>query len=192
MTNAELLDAIKSVLIPSTVDGADKREVDPGSIVMIGRRLTTALLDMPGWRGEEVAAALREMTDMCYRGRVMAGTPGEHGDWYPSLTYEDRAEVASFLHQLSTLTAERDNYRESVRNLTDVSLALTTERNMLTAALATAREALELLHSCQNGCPLHKYEADWNRAMQMAEAIIFSAATDALPGEGQDNQETRP
>lgn len=39
-------------------------------------------------------------------------------------------------------------------------------------AIALAGEALELLMSNQNGCPLPKYEKDWNRAMQLGEAAL--------------------
>ena len=34
------------------------------------------------------------------------------------------------------------------------------------------REALQLLYDCQNGCPLPKYEADWNLAMQLAQQAL--------------------
>lgn len=33
-------------------------------------------------------------------------------------------------------------------------------------------EALQLLMDNQNGCPLPKYEADWNRAMQLGAAAL--------------------
>lgn len=36
----------------------------------------------------------------------------------------------------------------------------------------TLREALQLLYDCQNGCPLPKYETDWNRAMQLSERAL--------------------
>jgi hypothetical protein len=44
------------------------------------------------------------------------------------------------------------------------------------------REALELLVDVQNGPPLAKYEADWNRAMKMAGEAL---AEKAGPGEGE-------
>ena len=38
--------------------------------------------------------------------------------------------------------------------------------------IARLREALQLLHDHQNGCPLPKYEKDWNRAMELTEQIL--------------------
>ena len=43
----------------------------------------------------------------------------------------------------------------------------------------TLREALQLLYDCQNGCPLPKYEADWNRAMKLAEQALKEKVTGA-------------
>lgn len=37
---------------------------------------------------------------------------------------------------------------------------------------ARLREALQLLHDNQNGCPLPSYEQDWNRAMELTEQIL--------------------
>lgn len=41
------------------------------------------------------------------------------------------------------------------------------------------REALQLLYDCQNGCPLPKYEADWTRAMELAEHALKEEVTGA-------------
>jgi len=37
--------------------------------------------------------------------------------------------------------------------------------------IARLREALQLLYSVQNGCPLPSYEKDWNRAMELAQRV---------------------
>ena len=37
---------------------------------------------------------------------------------------------------------------------------------------ARLREALQLLHDNQNGCPLPSYEQDWNRAMVLTQAAL--------------------
>lgn len=34
------------------------------------------------------------------------------------------------------------------------------------------REALQLLYDVQNGCPLPKYQADWDRAMELTEKLL--------------------
>ena len=36
------------------------------------------------------------------------------------------------------------------------------------------REALQLLYDNQNGCPLPKYQEDWERAMSMAAELLKS------------------
>lgn len=38
--------------------------------------------------------------------------------------------------------------------------------------IGNLREALQLLYSVQNGCPLPKYEKDWNRAMELTQAAL--------------------
>ena len=43
----------------------------------------------------------------------------------------------------------------------------------------TMREALQLLYDTQNGCPLPKYEADWNRAMELAARALREKVTGA-------------
>lgn len=40
---------------------------------------------------------------------------------------------------------------------------------------AALREALELLYSVQNGCPLPKYQADWDRAMQLTQQALAAS-----------------
>lgn len=45
----------------------------------------------------------------------------------------------------------------------------------LIAAAPDLLEALSWLVDLQNGCPLPKYEADWNRTMAMARAAIAKA-----------------
>lgn len=37
---------------------------------------------------------------------------------------------------------------------------------------AALREALQALHDVQNGCPLSKYQSDWDKAMEMAERLL--------------------
>lgn len=37
---------------------------------------------------------------------------------------------------------------------------------------AALREALQLLYDCQNGCPLPKYQADWDRAMALSQQVL--------------------
>lgn len=53
------------------------------------------------------------------------------------------------------------------------------------AEIERLKEALQLLYDNQNGCPLPKYEADWNRAMQLAEAVLYPPATDAIEKGGE-------
>ena len=38
--------------------------------------------------------------------------------------------------------------------------------------VARLLEALQLLYDCQNGCPLPKYQADWDKAMQLAQQVL--------------------
>lgn len=38
--------------------------------------------------------------------------------------------------------------------------------------IATLREALQLLYDVQNGCPLPKYQADWDKAMEMTDRLL--------------------
>lgn len=49
----------------------------------------------------------------------------------------------------------------------------------LEAENKTMREALQLLYDTQNGCPLPKYEADWNRAMELAARALREKVTGA-------------
>lgn len=45
-------------------------------------------------------------------------------------------------------------------------------RVRLVESLAEALEALRLLHDFQNGCPLEKYESQWNKAMRLAVKVL--------------------
>lgn len=38
--------------------------------------------------------------------------------------------------------------------------------------IATLREALQLLYDVQNGCPLPKYQKDWDRAMELTQQAL--------------------
>jgi hypothetical protein len=50
--------------------------------------------------------------------------------------------------------------------------ALITAYENVSADLKEALNALRLLHDNQNGCPLEKYEKDWNEAMALTERIL--------------------
>lgn len=49
----------------------------------------------------------------------------------------------------------------------------------LISATPDLLEALEMLRDFQNGCPLPKYEKEWNRAMELANAAIKKAKGEA-------------
>lgn len=38
--------------------------------------------------------------------------------------------------------------------------------------IARLREALQLLYDVQNGCPLPKYQDDWDRAIELTEQAL--------------------
>lgn len=38
--------------------------------------------------------------------------------------------------------------------------------------IATLREALQSLYDVQNGCPLPKYQKDWDRAMELTQQAL--------------------
>jgi hypothetical protein len=40
------------------------------------------------------------------------------------------------------------------------------------AKVADIMDTLQLLHSVQNGCPLPKYENDWNLAMEQVATLL--------------------
>lgn len=45
----------------------------------------------------------------------------------------------------------------------------------LLAVIELQRDALQKLYDTQNGCPLHKYEDDWNEAMRLtSEALAIT------------------
>ena len=108
------------------------------------------------------------------------------------VTLRDRREagfvetIAQLTAQLATLTAERDELNNVLRQagwgqgeidsaaytfdkMAKANTALVVERDRL-------REALEKLHAVQNGCPLPSYERDYAEAMALTDA--------ALRGEG--------
>lgn len=99
----------------------------------------------------------------------------------------DRAEL---LAHIDRLTAERDAAKFCVSRAEGEANA---EREAKKAAVKRAdaaeaeikrlREALELLHSVQNGSPLYKYEADWNKAMEMTAALLWPEPTNTTPPE---------
>ena len=47
----------------------------------------------------------------------------------------------------------------------------------LQGKLKDIREVLRDLFDCQNGCPLFKYEKQWNAAMERASAILQESKT---------------
>lgn len=54
--------------------------------------------------------------------------------------------------------------------------AVTKERDELKQQVQAAQEALQLLIDHQNGCPLPKYEKEWNRAMELARQALHTIA----------------
>lgn len=57
---------------------------------------------------------------------------------------------------------------------------------------ARLRACLELLHSVQNGCPLHKYEKDWNEAMAEAEKLLRLGSLSSVDKVAKTDQTPAP
>lgn len=79
----------------------------------------------------------------------------------------------------STLISLADTYENSgyhcdlVAESVNALPALLDEVVRLRTENAELKDVLELLHSVQNGCPLYKYEKDWNEAMTRTEKLLF-------------------
>lgn len=67
--------------------------------------------------------------------------------------------------EIERLRAVNSEWRREFRDAVDSYSSLEKEN-------AALQEALQLLYDCQNGCPLPKYEAEWNRAMALTRSII--------------------
>lgn len=67
--------------------------------------------------------------------------------------------------ELGRLRAVNNDWQREFRGAVDSYNSLEQETEAL-------REALQLLYDCQNGCPLPKYEVDWNRAMELSERAL--------------------
>lgn len=117
----------------------------------------------------------------------------------------DTQEIAQLKAELEQVKAARHNYAKqfTVKEFADkeyiegycsdfaadYALALY-EKGELQKELEQAtqrekrlREALQLLHDNQNGCPLPKYETDWNRAMELSKQAL-TETKEPLPGHG--------
>lgn len=75
--------------------------------------------------------------------------------------------------QIEQQAKEIESHKTEIARLKNELSHWTFERfNQLGAENKTLREALQLLYDTQNGCPLPKYEADWTRAMELAEQVL--------------------
>lgn len=84
------------------------------------------------------------------------------------------------IEQIEQQAKEIESHKTEIARLKNELSHRTFERfNQLGAENKTLREALQLLYDCQNGCPLPKYEADWNRAMKLAEQVLKEEVTGA-------------
>ena len=57
---------------------------------------------------------------------------------------------------------------------------------------AALREALQALYDVQNGCPLPKYQADWDKAMEMTDRLLRRINMDVWPDGGIGRMHTHP
>lgn len=77
------------------------------------------------------------------------------------------------IEQIEQQAREIESHKTEIARLKNELSHWTFERfNQLGAENKTLREALQLLHDTQNGCPLPKYETDWNRAMELVEQAL--------------------
>lgn len=100
--------------------------------------------------------------------QIVSNGTGEPGNWHGAQPV--KKEIARLKAVISALNKD---------GLTDAVMNAVIERDQLKAELAQAtqreqrlREALQLLHDHQNGCPLPKYEKDWNRAMELTKQAL--------------------
>ncbi len=70
---------------------------------------------------------------------------------------------------LATHDAEQRQRIEDMQDRIDRQANTITEYQAAEGAL---REALQALYDVQNGCPLPKYQADWDEAMVMTERLL--------------------
>ena len=74
------------------------------------------------------------------------------------------------LSQITTAKTGSENYLEILLEKRDKDHAKTIAQ--LQADNAKLRNALQLLQDNQNGCPLPKYEIDWNEAMRLSYELL--------------------
>ena len=80
-------------------------------------------------------------------------------------TRELSKQIEQQAKEIERLQAANNDWQREFRDAVD-------SYNSLEQENTTLREALQLLYDCQNGCPLPKYEADWNRAMRLSERAL--------------------
>lgn len=93
-----------------------------------------------------------------------------HGPWYQPMRFSP--EDGHDLPMGAICAGERGIIVACVQDMTPREW---TANGRLIAAAPDLLEALEALYSVQNGCPLPKYEKDWNEAMEATKAAISKA-----------------
>lgn len=106
---------------------------------------------------EYLASTIRKWEQICMEQRQRIEELEKKTCW---LT--ERDEVAKWYETLVSRakigTAQTPSLRAYIEQLEQQNAAL--------------REALQALYDCQNGCPLPKYQVDWDRAMELTRQAL--------------------
>ena len=81
-------------------------------------------------------------------------------------------KIEGIQRQLELLKADDAERCTLVRDMEDEELRKDAVIEQQAQQIATLREALQLLYDVQNGCPLPKYQADWDKAMELTQQAL--------------------
>ena len=93
-------------------------------------------------------------------------------DRYREQVDEQAADIIGHIDEKHKLNKQTEQQAKEIGELRQACALRHQEIERRTMQVGTLREALQLLYDCQNGCPLPKYEKDWNRAMELAQKAL--------------------